>query len=207
MEQNYVNPEVQLRRIDRWVKYFTMHTWPKTVLFIVAYLEAVVSPLVPEIVLAAMLTYRKDLSWVVMSTISAVGSTVGALTLYIIAYHFYGTIGQQVVDYFNADALMAYAGEVFIDNAFVSLFLAAFTPLPDRIFSFAAGIFEVAAWIVVVAVFSARLFRAALVGYFAYHYGAEARGYVLRHSKTALSVVVVLIALYLAVRYLGILSV
>ena len=75
MEQNFVNQGVH--RIDRWVKYVATRTWIRTGIFVVAFLETTISPLLPELVVAAVLSYRKDISWKLLSIISAAGSAFG----------------------------------------------------------------------------------------------------------------------------------
>jgi membrane protein YqaA with SNARE-associated domain len=98
-----------------------------------------------------------------------------------------------------------YAGQLFEHHAFVSVFLAAFTPLPDRVFAFLSGVFTLPAFVVASAFFLGRLIRVGIVAYFSYEYGDEAREYILKHTKWVSFIVLALIGVYIVVLASGIL--
>ena len=100
MEQNLVNKKI--KRVDRWINYFIHHTWVKTMVFVVALLEATISPLLPEIVVAGVLVYRKDISWKILSFVSAIGSTSGVIILYFIGKHLYYTYQSFFDNFFGS---------------------------------------------------------------------------------------------------------
>lgn len=202
MEPNLDKPIASVTAIDRWVAYLARHAWIRTVIFVTAFLEASISPILPELVLATVLSYRKDLSWKTLSVISALGTSLGMGVLYVLGFYFYDQVGDTVVSYLHAEAFMSKAEGLFVTNAFITLFIASFTPLPDRVFAFASGVFGVSFGIVLVAVFLARLLRAGIVAYAAYEYGDEARAFVLKHSRAVLALLVGVVTLYLVVRYI-----
>lgn len=203
MEQNFVNQGVH--RIDRWVKYVATRTWIRTGIFVVAFLETTISPLLPELVVAAVLSYRKDISWKLLSVISAAGSALGAASLYLAGKYVYTANQAWFATIFDTSVIAHYAERVVTGNAFVTIFLAAFTPLPDRIFAFLSGVFALPFVVVVVAFFCGRLIRVGIVAYFSYHFGDEARHYILKHTKRATYTVGGLIALYVLLKVQGIL--
>ena len=61
----------------------------KSVIFLTAFLEATISPLLPEVLLLVVLSYRKDISWKLLSSVSAFGSATGALLMYSLGSFFY----------------------------------------------------------------------------------------------------------------------
>lgn len=203
MEQDFVNKEV--KKLDRLIKYVATRTWIKTGVFIVAFLETTISPVLPELVVAAVLSYRKDISWKLLSVISAFGSTTGATTLYVLGRYLYKAHEAWFQNVFDSSVLASYAENLLSQNVFISIFLAAFTPLPDRIFAFLSGVFLLSFPVVVVAFFLARLIRVGIVAYFSYEFGDEARIYVLKHTRRVTIAVVVLVALYVIARVQGIL--
>lgn len=203
MEQDFVDKEA--RKIDRLIKYVATRTWIKTGIFVVAFLETTISPVLPELVVAAVLSYRKDISWKLLSVISALGSTAGAATLYLLGRYIYKTHEAWFEGVFSSSVLASYTENLFSHNAFVSMFLAAFTPLPDRIFAFLSGVFLLAFPIVIIAFFLGRLIRVGIVAYFSYEFGDEARIYILKHTKRVTIAVIVLIGLFIAARMRGIL--
>jgi len=190
--------------IDRWIAYVATRSWIRTGVYIVAVLETTISPLLPELVVAAVLSYRKDISWKLLSFISALGSATGASILYLVGKYLYRT-HEVFFEKILGGALGVYTENLFQYNTFVSMFLAAFTPLPDRIFAFLSGVFSLSFPVVIFAFFVGRYIRVGIVAYFSYEYGDEARAYILKHTKLATGVVAILILLYIGLKYFGIL--
>ena len=206
MEHDSANNKLQaeVSRIDRWIRYVATHAWVRSGIFVIAFLETTISPLLPELVVAAVLSYRKDISWKVLSIISALGSATGAAMLYIVGKYLYVT-HKIFFDNWIGTTLGGYTESLFAHNTFVSLFLAAFTPLPDRIFAFLSGVFVLSFPVVVIAFFFGRLIRVGIVAYFSYYFGSSARRYILKHTKRVTIIVVILIVLYILLKTQGIL--
>lgn len=200
MEQNLDKPTTSLKTIDKWVAYLARHAWIKTIIFITAFLEASISPVLPELVIAAVLSYRKDISWKLLSVISALGTSLGMVVLYILGFYFYEQVGETLVAYLGAASVMAQAETLFATHAFMTLLVASFTPLPDRVFAFASGVFGVPIIIVFSAVFLARFVRASIVAYTAYEYGDEARAYALKHARLVTMCFVGVLVMYVFYR-------
>lgn len=203
MEQDFVDKEA--RKIDRFIKYVATRTWIKTGVFFVALLETTISPVLPELVVAAVLSYRKDISWKLLSFVSALGSTAGAALLYLLGKYLYRTHESWFQNIFDSSLIATYTENLFAHNAFVSMFLAAFTPLPDRIFALLSGVFLLPFLVVVVAFFLGRFIRVGIVAYFSYEFGDEARHYILKHTKLVTAAIVVLVIVYILMKMQGIL--
>lgn len=202
MAQDFVSKEV--RNIDKAIAYIATRKWIRSGVYAVAFLEATISPLLPELVVAAVLSYRKDISWKLLSVISALGSATGAAALYFTGKYLYATY-QTFFDTILGSSLGAYTEQLFAHNAFVSMFLAALTPLPDRIFAFLSGVVSLSFLIVVIAFFLGRLVRVGIVAYFSYEFGDEAREYILKHTKLAVTIAVCALLVYILLKYFGIL--
>lgn len=173
----------------------------KSVTFVIAFLEASISPILPEAFLLVVLAYRKDISWKVLSLVSALGSSIGAMVMYMLGALFYNSYGQKFLSFLHAEAVADKAKILFAENAFSTQFFAALTPLPDRVFSFLGGAFLVSPVIIFLATFLGRLIRVAPVAYLSYEYGDEARVYIKQHTKKASIAVGVLIAIYILYAY------
>jgi membrane protein YqaA with SNARE-associated domain len=174
---------------DKIIEKFskTEHLFPVT--FCVAFLEATISPILPEAFLLLVLAYRKDISWKLLSVISALGSSFGALSMYLLGNLLYSTYGQTIITFLHGGDVVEKARTLFSHNVFMAQFLAALTPLPDRVFSFLAGAFLVSPFLVFVATFLGRLIRILPIAYLSYEYGDEARFYIMKHTKTMMYVV------------------
>lgn len=202
MEHDYANKSV--RRVDRFIAYVVHHTWIKLGIFILAFLEAIISPILPEVVVGAVLAYRKDLSWKLLSVISALGSATGASVLYLLGKYLFRA-NEAFFATFLEGAFVAYAETIASNNTFIGMFIAAFTPLPDRVFAFLSGVFALSFPVVVLAFFLGRLVRVGIVAYFSYQFGDEAREYILKHTKKVTVALVALIFVYVLLKYVGIL--
>lgn len=192
-------------KIDTTINYIVHHAWVKTGVFFVALLEATISPLLPEIVVGAILTYRKDISWKLLSAVSAVGSVVGVGILYAVGKFLYSTYQVFFDKIIGSGTVAQYAGSLLEGNAFLTLFVASFTPLPDRVFALLSGIYSLPIVVVAVAFFLGRLIRVGIVAYFSYHFGDEAREYILRNTKKATGIIVGIVIIYILLRVSGIL--
>lgn len=199
-----IDLQKEVKRIDKWISYVATRTWIRTGIFVVAVLETTISPLLPELVVAAVLSYRKDISWKVLSAISALGSATGAGILYFLGRYLYKT-HEAFFEKLLGGILGTYTEKLFAHNEFVSMFLAAFTPLPDRIFAFLSGVFALSFPVAVIAFFLGRYIRVAIVAYFSYHFGDEARYYILKHTKVATAIVALAVLLYILLKYFDIL--
>ena len=203
MEHVSVNKEI--KRVDRWVAYVVRHTYIKTAIFLVAVLEATISPFLPEIVIAGVLTYRKDLSWKLLSLVSALGSATGVAILYVLGKFLYRTHQVTFDRILDGGQFATYTQDILSQNTFVAIFIASFTPLPDRIFAFLSGVLSLPFFIVIIAFFLGRLLRASIVAYFSYEFGDEARIYILKHTRIVTVILCVIILGYILYRIRGIL--
>ncbi len=170
----------------------TKHLFPLT--FIIAFLEATFSPILPEAFLLVVLAYRKDISWKLLSLVSALGSSFGALTMYILGAKLYSSYGASLLSFLRGGELVEKAKILFEENAFMAQFMASLTPLPDRVFSFLAGAFLISPFIIFSATFLGRLIRIAPVAYLSFEYGDEARVYIKKHTrKVSVTIIIVII--------------
>jgi membrane protein YqaA with SNARE-associated domain len=206
MEQDYASKilDKDVKKIDKWIAYVATRSWVKSGVYVVAVLESTVVPVLPELVVAAVLSYRKDISWKLMSIISAFGSMTGAAIMYLLGKFLY-IKHAYFFETFLGSGLGTYGERLLDHNTFVTIFLSAFTFLPDPIFAFLSGAFLLSFPIVLLAFFLGRLIRVGIVAYFSYEYGDEARGYILKHTRLATGIVVSLAVLYALLKYLGIL--
>lgn len=199
MEQDFVKREVKM--VDRWIAYVATRSWIRLGVYGVAVLETTILPILPEVVVAAVLSYRKDISWKLLSLISALGSATGAGILYVTGKYLYRT-NEVFFEKILGGVLGTYTENLFQYNVFVSMFLAAFTPLPDRVFAFLSGVFSLSFPVVILAFFAGRLIRVGIVAYFSYEYGDEAREYILKHTKLATVIVFTLVTAYVLYKVL-----
>ena len=131
-----------LRKLYDW----TIH-WAKTpkaplALFGVAFIESSFFPIPPDVLLIAM-TMAQPKKWLRYAMICTVGSVCGAFLGYLIGWSLYESIGKLIVETYHLQDVMALVGRKYQENAFLTVFTAAFTPIPYKVITIAAGLFKI----------------------------------------------------------------
>lgn len=112
-------------------------------LFGVAFAESSFFPIPPDVLLAAILVTRERVRAFFYASVTTAGSVLGGLFGYAIGYFFFQTVGVWLVDTYHLQTQMVTVQKLFVENAFFAIFVAAFTPIPYKVFTIAAGLFGV----------------------------------------------------------------
>jgi membrane protein YqaA with SNARE-associated domain len=112
-------------------------------LFGVAFAESSFFPIPPDVLLVAILMTRERIRAFFYAAVTTVGSVLGGLFGYVIGYFFFQTVGVWLVDTYHLQLQMVTVQKLFADNAFFAIFVAAFTPIPYKVFTIAAGLFGI----------------------------------------------------------------
>jgi membrane protein YqaA with SNARE-associated domain len=67
---------------------------------------------------------------------------LGACFGYVIGRLFYETVGRPIVNVYDLHEEMQQIGELFARNGFLTVLTAAFTPIPYKVITIGAGLFE-----------------------------------------------------------------
>ena len=145
---------------------WTIH-WAKTpqapfALFGVAFVESSFFPVPPDVLLIAMVVAERK-KWLRNAAICTIGSVVGALFGYFIGWGLYETIGKTIVNTYHLQPTMDLVGHKYAENAFLTVFTAAFTPIPYKIITIAAGLFRISILTLIIASIIGRAGRFFLV--------------------------------------------
>lgn len=125
---------------------WTVH-WAKTpqaplALFGIAFIESSFFPIPPDVLLIAMVVAARK-RWLRNATICTIGSVTGALFGYFIGWSLYETIGKTIINVYHLQSMMDLVGRKYAENAFLTVFTAAFTPIPYKVITIAAGLFRI----------------------------------------------------------------
>ncbi|TAN60891.1 DedA family protein [bacterium] len=151
-----------LRKLYDW----TIH-WAKTpkapyALFGIAFIESSFFPIPPDVLLIAIVVADRK-SWFRSAFICTAGSVLGALLGYTIGWSLYAAVGKFIVDTYHLQDVMELVGRKYQENAFMTVFTAAFTPIPYKVITIAAGLFKVSLFTLVIASIIGRAGRFFLV--------------------------------------------
>jgi membrane protein YqaA with SNARE-associated domain len=125
-----------------WVVHHAKAAHARVWLAGLSFAESSFFPIPPDVLLIAMLIASAK-RWVQLASITTIFSVLGGLFGYAIGALFFDVAGEGVVAFYGLEEEMKHVGELFADNTFMAIFLAAFTPIPFKVFTIAGGLFKV----------------------------------------------------------------
>ncbi|MCX7983401.1 MAG: VTT domain-containing protein [Bacteroidetes bacterium] len=191
-----------LRNLKEWVENFAQRPGAGWALFVVAFAESSFFPIPPDVLLIALgvLTPKKSFKY---ALICSVGSVLGGMFGYLIGYQFFELIGQKIISLYGVHAEYAYVQRLYNENAFSAIAIAGFTPIPYKVFTIAAGAFEVSFATLVYASLLSRSARFFLVAALFYVFGPTIKPFIDRYFEILSVIFVVLLMLgFIVIKWL-----
>ncbi|MDD2604742.1 MAG: YqaA family protein [Desulfobacterales bacterium] len=191
-----------LRRLYDWVRHWaeTPHgTWA---LFILAFCESSFFPIPPDVLLIALAVAlpRKSFRY---ATVSAMGSVLGAILGYLIGWQFMDRVGVPIITFYGLEPKVAQIQLLYQQYDAWAIGIAGFTPLPYKLFTISAGMFEVNFAVFMIASILSRSARFFLVAGFIYLFGPSIQSFIDRYfDMLAVSFTVLLIGGFVMIKYL-----
>ena len=139
-----------LRGMYEWTKHWAKTKHAPYALFAVAFIESSFFPIPPDVLLITMVIWDRR-KWLRDAAICTAGSVIGALFGYIIGWGFYETVGKLIVETYKMQAVVEIIRHKYIENAFLTVFTAAFTPIPYKAITITAGLFKISLTTLIIA--------------------------------------------------------
>ena len=108
-------------------------------LALVAFTDTIFSPLTAEAFLAVLILAHKE-KWKTFLAVSWVSSIAGAAVGYWLLFYLFRAFGEPFLASWGLVDAYASAQGLLGAQIFLAMLLASFTPLPDKVFIYAAGI-------------------------------------------------------------------
>jgi membrane protein YqaA with SNARE-associated domain len=131
-----------LRKLYNWTVHWADTKYAQYALFTIAFVESSFFPVPPDVLLIAMVISDVK-KWAVNALICTVGSVFGSLLGYLIGWGLYETIGKFIVESYHMKDIIALVERKYAENAFLTVFTAAFTPIPYKAITITAGLFKI----------------------------------------------------------------
>ena len=132
-------PRRWLRSLYDWTMHWADTPQALVALFLIAVVESSVFPIPPDVLLIAVVAASSRL-WVRAAALCTAGSVIGATGGYLIGSAFMATAGQAIVAVYNAQHHWAKVVELYNGEWGIwFLAAAAFTPIPYKVATIAAG--------------------------------------------------------------------
>lgn len=183
-----------LERLRLWTLKWAGSRHAVLALFIVAFVEASFFPIPPDVLLIGILAISSR-KWWFYAGITTIGSVLGAFFGYFIGWAFYETVGARIVDLYGLEATIDAIGIKYTENSFLTIFTAAFTPIPFKLITIAAGLFKVPLWSVFIASLIGRGMRFFIIAFILRILGRKLNDLVLKYfnilSLAAIAAVII----------------
>jgi len=177
-----------------WMLHWAETPYGSWALGLLAFAESSFFPLPPDPLLIALALGAPDKAlW--FALICSAASVVGGILGYLIGMGLMGTVGSRILRFYGAEAKWESIKRLFERYDAWAVVIAAFTPIPYKIFTIAAGAFRIRFGTFVIASIIGRSARFFLVAGLIYFYGDVIRAFIDRYFNLLSMAFVVLLVL------------
>jgi len=194
---NSVISYIDTAREKSW-EWFVEHAHRPHALFwlgLVSFTDAIISPLAPEVFLVALMLAHPN-RWKQYLTTAIITTIAGAAVGYYIATFLFLQFGEPLLAFYHLDHAFATARHLMVGHVFVTMAVASFTPIPDKVFIYAGGFLGVHFFPYITGYFLGRSIRMAIVVYLTGRYGKQALDLFVRYILWFSALIFILLAGY-----------
>lgn len=138
----WTNPFGWIRWLYDWVLHWAETPYSVPALIGLAFAESSFFPVPPDVLLIAMcLSLPKRALW--FAAICSAASVVGGAFGYLIGWVLWEEVSGFFFQYIFSERLFDIVAQKYNQNAFWAVFTAGLTPIPYKVFTIAAGVFEI----------------------------------------------------------------
>lgn len=183
-----------LKRLYLWVLHWAETPYGTPALFVLSFAESSFFPIPPDVLQIALSVSKPRRSFY-YAAVSVVASVLGAILGWYIGYGLWMTLGDFFMTYVpglsqeNFDKVKG----LYDHYGFLAIAVAAFTPIPYKVFTIAAGIFRIALPSLILASILGRSARFFAVAACIYLFGPRVRELIEKYFEIATIVFVVLL--------------
>lgn len=195
-------PFVIMRRLYDWTVSWSHKKSSGYALFAIAFIESSFFPVPPDVLLIPLVVANPK-SWWKKALVCTVGSVCGAFLGYLIGVLFYETVGIAIINFYDLHEAVISLNKMYADNAFLTIFAGAFTPIPYKLMTIMAGFSKIPLLTLFIASVIGRGGRFFLVAAALRIFGAKIQ-YTIEKYFNILSIVflILLILGFVAVKYI-----
>ncbi|HEX7044163.1 MAG TPA: YqaA family protein [Burkholderiales bacterium] len=169
-----------LRRLYDWVLSLAQHPHAGLALFLVAFAESSFFPIPPDVLLIALALGLPQRAWR-LALIATVGSVLGGIVGYGIGWGLMASVGQWILDVYGLHEQFERIRDWYLRYDLWAVLIAGFTPIPYKVFTIAAGAFDMDLWRFTGASVVGRGGRFFLVAGLIFYYGAPIKSFIDRY--------------------------
>lgn len=166
-----------IRQLYDWVLHWAHTPYAVPVLFGLAFVESSVFPIPPDVLLVALCLGRPRQSFY-FATVCTVGSVLGGLFGYLIGHQFWHLTSTFFFNYIFSENLFLQVQSIYNKYDFLAIFVSGFTPIPYKVFTIAAGVFNINLFTFTIASICGRSGRFFLVALLIFLFGKKVKDFI-----------------------------
>ncbi len=183
-----------LRSLYDWVLHWSATPYAVPALVIISFVESSFFPVPPDVLLIAMVIALPAL-WLRYAFLCSAASVLGGMFGYLLGWQFMDIVGNRIVEFYHLQPQFEKIGHLYNEYQGWAVAAAGFTPLPYKIFTLAAGAFEINFLVFVIASTLGRSLRFFLVSYLVYKFGPPIKALIEKYFNLFTIVFFVLLVL------------
>jgi len=191
-----------LRRLYDWVLSWAKTPYGSWALFLLAFSESSFFPIPPYVLLIALAVAipKKSFKY---ALICSFGSVLGGCFGYLIGWKFMALIGNRIVELYGLTPKVETIEILYNKYDAWAVGIAGFTPIPYKVFTISAGVFQINFLVFIIASFVSRSARFFLVGGLIYTFGSQIQGFIDKYFNIlATAFTVLLVTGFIIIKYL-----
>lgn len=191
-----------IRKLYDWVLNWANTRYAVPALATASFLESSFFPVPPDTLLMALSLGKPERSfW--YATVCSIMSVLGGIVGYFIGWGIWELVNDYFFTYVFSQETFQYVGGKYEENAFLAILGAAFTPIPYKVFTIAAGVFKIHLFELILASAIGRSARFFLEAGLIYFYGARIKSFIDKYFNLLVTLFFILLVLgFVAVKYL-----
>lgn len=180
------------RRLYDWVLSWAETPYGSWALFLLAFSESSFFPVPPDILLIALAVAipKKSFKY---ALICSIGSVLGGCFGYLIGWKFMALVGNRIVELYGLTPKVETIEILYNKYDAWAVGIAGFTPIPYKVFTISAGMFQINFLVFVIASFVSRSARFFLVGGLIYTFGPQIQRFIDKYFNLLATVFTVLL--------------
>ena len=164
-----------------------------------SFLEAFFLPMIPDTV-GMLLSALRTKEWVKITIVGVTTSVLGGVVGYFLGYTIFNHLVELgIID--TSTELFQSMYHYFLMSTFWTIFIAAFTPLPYKVFTIASGFFHISFPVFIIASVLGRSSRYAIENYLAAKYGETVINKIIHITNKTTKIILIAILLILFLVY------
>jgi len=191
-----------IRRLYDWVLSWAHKKYSSAALFVLAFSESSFFPVPPDVLQIALSVSKPKKSFF-YALIASVGSVLGGILGYFIGLFLFDTIGSLIINSLGYQAQFNSVGDLYKSYAFLAILVSAFTPIPFKVFTIAAGFWQVGLLPLIAASIIGRSARFFLVATLIHFFGPKIKKFIDKYfNLLTIIFIILLISGFVIIKYL-----